>query len=110
LHNDEKCIIVKCGATNRLKIHFLGGKNMPSLQVRELPVNIYQRLQRRAKAEHRSLAQEAVVTLARGMETTVSHKNRRRKLLKAIAEQTCFFDEKTTSVDPVQLIREDRER
>ncbi len=83
---------------------------MPSLQVRELPVNIYQRLQKRAKAEHRSLAQEAVVTLARGMETAVSHKNRRRKLLRTIAEQTCFLGEKRVSVDPVQLVRQDRER
>ncbi|MCW5211840.1 hypothetical protein VU04_02895 [Desulfobulbus sp. TB] len=83
---------------------------MPSLQVRELPVNIYQRLQKRAKAEHRSLAQEAIVTLARGMQTTVSHKNRRRKLLRAITEQPCFLDEKAANVNPVQLVREDRER
>ncbi|MCI5131291.1 MAG: hypothetical protein D3904_07150 [Candidatus Electrothrix sp. EH2] len=83
---------------------------MPSLQVRELPVNIYHRLQKRAKEEHRSLAQEAVVTLARGLETTVSHKNRRKKLLRTIAEQTCFAGEKMASADPVQLVREDRER
>jgi len=83
---------------------------MPSLQVRDLPVNIYQRLQRKAKAEHRSLAQEAVITLARGMETGVSHKERRRKLLQAIGEQPCCSAEKATAIDPVQLVREDRER
>lgn len=83
---------------------------MPSLQVRELPVNIYQRLQKRAKAEHRSLAQEAVVTLARGMQTAVSHKERRKELLRTIAEHPCCVDKKVTEVDPVQFVREDRER
>ena len=50
---------------------------MPSLQVRELPENIYRLLQKKAKDEHRSLAQEAVVALAKGLNTSVSNKTRR---------------------------------
>ena len=82
---------------------------MPSLQVRELPENIYQLLQESAKKEHRSLAQEAVITLARGLQTSVSNKKRREKLLKSIAAHPCCYD-KNKAPDPVVLIREDRER
>lgn len=82
---------------------------MPSLQVRELPENIYQLLQETAKKEHRSLAQEAVVTLARGLQASLSNKDRRKKLLKTIAGQPCLLDT-DASPDPVLLIREDRER
>ncbi len=83
---------------------------MPSLQVREVPVNIYRRLQNAAKEEHRSLAQEAIITLARGLRTSVSNKERRKKLLRSIAEQPCRLDEKAAALDPVLLVREDRER
>jgi hypothetical protein len=82
---------------------------MPSLQVRELPKNIYQLLQETAKKEHRSLAQEAVVTLARGLQASLSNKDRRKELLKTIAWMPCLFDT-DASPDPVLLIREDRER
>ena len=83
---------------------------MPSLQVRELPVNIYRLLQKRAKFEHRSLAQEAVVTLAKGLNTTASNKDRRQKLLQNIIDFPCSSAETTANIDPVSLIREDRER
>ena len=82
---------------------------MPSLQVRELPENIYRTLQEKAKREHRSLAQEAVVTLARGLETTVSNKNRRAELLHSISINPCI-DPSVSHTDPVKLIREDRLR
>jgi hypothetical protein len=49
-------------------------------------------------------------SLVRGLETAVSHKNRRRNLLRTIVEQPCCLDEKVVTVDTVQLIREDRER
>ena len=40
---------------------------MALLQIRELPENIYSLLKRRAEAEHRSIAQEAIVLLAIGI-------------------------------------------
>jgi len=81
---------------------------MPSLQVRELPENIYRLLQKRAKKEHRSLAQEAVVTLARGLEVPLSPRSRRMELLDQISAN--HFDEPVLRLDPVALIREDRDR
>lgn len=80
---------------------------MPSLQVRDLPENIYHLLQQRAQAEHRSLAQEAVSLLAKGLDTTISPKDRRAKLLREIAATATTNN---TPLDPVKLIREDRER
>ena len=39
---------------------------MASLHIRKLPENIYSLLKRKAEAEHRSIAQEAIVLLAKG--------------------------------------------
>jgi len=79
---------------------------MPSLQVRELPESLYQKLKQEAEKEHRTLAQQAIVTLARGLEQSVSPANKRKKLLDLIKQEE--LPEKLT--DPVKLIREDRDR
>ncbi len=83
---------------------------MPSLQVRELPDNIYRLLQEKAKVGHRSLAQEAVVTLAKGLNTTASNKDRRRKILHSIVAHPCRSAKAGCDIEPVSLIREDRDR
>ncbi len=80
---------------------------MPSLQVRDLPENIYHLLQQRAQADHRSMAQEAVALLAKGLGTTISPKDRRAKLLLEIAATAITSN---AQFDPVKLIREDRDR
>lgn len=82
---------------------------MPSLQVRELPDNIYQLLQKKANDEHRSLSQEAIVVLAQGLNTSISNKSRRKKLLEAIENNTCD-NKKMDQINPLNLIREDRNR
>ncbi len=82
---------------------------MPSLQVRELPENIYRLLQDKAAKEHRSLAQEAIVTLAQGLKASLSQKNRRVELLQNIADNPAV-DQAVLAIDPVTLLREDRER
>ena len=83
---------------------------MSSLQVRELPENIYSLLKRRAEAERRSIAQEAIALLAKGLDTSISPKVRRTKLLQKIAEESGLSGETVSKLDPVELIREDRER
>ncbi|MBT5291024.1 MAG: Arc family DNA-binding protein [Thiotrichales bacterium] len=83
---------------------------MSSLQVRELPENIYHQLKSRAEADHRSLAQEAVAILAKGLKTSSSPKQRRAALLQQIASVTKLDSKAITKLDPVVLIREDRER
>lgn len=83
---------------------------MPSLQVRELPENVYRLLQKKAEVEQRSLAQEAIITLAKGLETGLSNKERRNKLLADIRSQPCNPQKITADIDPVALLREDRGR
>lgn len=82
---------------------------MPSLQVRDLPEPIYRKLQKLAKEEHRSFSQQAVVTLAKGLEMHHNPKERRAELLTRIHKQaidTSHLD----LPDAVDLIREDRDR
>ena len=80
------------------------------LQVRELPENIYSLLKRRTEAEHRSIAQEAITLLAKGLDTSISPKVRRTKLLQKISEESGLSGGTVSKLDPLELIREDRER
>lgn len=82
---------------------------MPSLQVRELPEHIYRTLCDEAEAAHRSIAQQAVAVLAKGLKLELEPKARRKALLVAIrvgADQA----QPAGFPDPALLIREDRER
>jgi len=80
---------------------------MPTLQVRDLPQDIYTQLSYLADKEHRSLAQETVVLLREGMDTRIGNKERRKKILEKIK----LLDiDGSKYPDPVSMIREDRER
>jgi len=78
---------------------------MASLQVRELPEQIYEKLKTEAAKKHRSLAQQAVITLAKGLDSPIDPKERRRIILEELDKKK--GDKRS---DPVRLIREDRER
>ena len=80
---------------------------MPTLQVRDLPEDVYTQLNYLASKEHRSLAQETIVLLKEGMDSKIGNKERRRKLLDKI--NTLNIDG-SKFPDPVALIREDRDR
>jgi hypothetical protein len=80
---------------------------MPTLQVRDLPEDIYTQLNYLADKEHRSLAQETIVLLKEGMDTKLGNKERRKKLLEKI---NLLDIDGSKFPDPVSLIREDRER
>jgi plasmid stability protein len=82
---------------------------MAALQVRDLPDPIYQRLKVLAKQDHRSLAQEAIVVLARGLDMEESPQQRRRALLKTWRNRPAPTQTKVFS-DPLKWIREDRDR
>ena len=83
---------------------------MASLQVRELPENIYSLLKQRAEAEHRSIAQEAIVLLAKGLDTSIAPKERRTRLLQKIEEEAELNRVKAAKLNPMELNREDRKR
>jgi len=54
---------------------------MPSLQVRELPEQLYNKIKQEAQNKHRTLAQQAIVTLAKGLNVPLDPKKRRENLL-----------------------------
>jgi len=82
---------------------------MPSLQVRELPAQIYHKLQSKAQKEHRSFSQQAIVALAKGLDIEDNPKNRRAALLKNIVDDPVFLNNQDIT-SPVDLIRKDRQR
>ena len=80
---------------------------MPTLQVRDLPDEVYSQLSYLAEKEHRSLSQETIVILKEGIVTKMGNKERRIKLLDG--ETGINIDGKNLP-DPAILIREDRDR
>ncbi len=80
---------------------------MPTLQVRDLPEDVYNRLSMIAKEENRSIAQQTIVLLKEGLGLPANNKLRRQALLEMIRKKT-YPD--TSAVDEVAWIREDRER
>jgi plasmid stability protein len=90
-------------------LHNLIGENMATLQVRDLPDQIYEKLKKEAREKHRSLAQQAIVTLAKGLDTSYDARERRSLLLDNLHKEK--NDQKRYNLsDPVKIIREDRER
>jgi hypothetical protein len=81
--------------------------DMPTLQVRDLPEDIYIRLNMIAKEENRSIAQQTIVLLKESLGLHINNKLRRKALLEKIDERPI---PKGREIDQVELIREDRER
>jgi len=81
---------------------------MPSIQVRDLPEQIYRKLQNNAKKDHRSLSQQAIVTLKKGLGIGDNPKERRRVLISQILSREFDFNMDKIE-DPVDIIRKDRE-
>ena len=83
---------------------------MASFHIGELPENIYFMLKQRAEAVHRSIAQEAIVLLAKGLDKSIAPKERRTKLLQKIEEEAELNSGTVAKHDLVELVREDRRR
>ncbi len=80
---------------------------MPSLQIRNLPDDVYEALAWRAKKAHRSLAQQALVELRDHLTGTTGVG--RRDILEAI-KRSRKADTPDLDPPPETLIREDRGR
>lgn len=83
---------------------------MPSLQVRDLPEHLYQEIVQLAEADSRSINQETIVLLEKALNIEKENKKRRQQLLKKIQEETSQEQIDEEILDPVKLVREDRER
>ena len=80
---------------------------MPTLQVRDLPEDVYIRLSMLAEEENRSITQQTIVLLKESLGLHKNNKLRRKALIKSIADKN-YPDSK--NIDIVEMIREDRGR
>lgn len=81
---------------------------MPLLQVRDIPEDLYEKLSRVARAENRSIDQEAIALLREALNRKDERMARRRDILTAIDEQVTEGADSFPA--PASLVREDRER
>ena len=82
---------------------------MPNLQVREVPVHVYGQLKELAVRQHRSLAQQTLMTIERGLAAVGDARERRRAVLARTRARDVRVD--TAGLrDPVEMVREDRAR
>lgn len=83
---------------------------MPSLQVRDLPEHLYQEIVQLAEADRRSITQETIILLEKALKIEKQNKKRRQQLFNNIIQDTNNKPNDKDILDPVPLIREDRER
>jgi antitoxin FitA len=84
------------------------GGNMPLLQVRDFPADIYEEISFEAKRQNRTIAQQTIVLIKKGLGEEISLKEQRRRLLERINSRD--IPEIVKAIDPVKFIREDRDR
>jgi hypothetical protein len=79
---------------------------MPSLQIREIPEDVYDALAERANRQRRSLAQQAIADLARIPE--LEARRTRHAVIEELRASTPVLPK--NALDPVKIVREDRNR
>jgi hypothetical protein len=81
---------------------------MPLLQVRECPEDIYRKITLAAKKQNRTIAQQVVVLLEKGLGQEESNIERRKRVIEKIQNRMIAPD--IQKIDVVALVREDRDR
>lgn len=81
---------------------------MATLQIREVPEEVYEALALRARIQRRSLAQQAVVELARMPE--VLARRRRLAVIEQLRDRIQSTPPRRTRPSVVSLVRADRRR
>jgi hypothetical protein len=81
---------------------------MPTLQIRDLPKNVYDALSAKARREHRSLAQQAIVELKRMPE--LKARLRREETLEQIRNRLRSKGSQRLPIAPEDMVRVDRNR
>jgi len=82
---------------------------MASLQVRDLPEHIHLKLLELSRQENRSLAQQAISVLAVGLNLVLDPKTRRKEAIES-SKALHSNSQSNSFPDPVNLVREDRNR
>ena len=81
---------------------------MPLLQVRDCPEDIYKKISYYAKKQNRTIAQQVISILEKGLQLEQPNMERRKDLLDKIHGRE--VRKEVNTIDDVALIREDRDR
>jgi len=81
---------------------------MPLLQVRDFPADVYEEITFEARRQNRTIAQQTVVLIKKGLGEAISNRERRRLALERTNAREIPPD--AQSADYVKLVREDRNR
>ena len=81
---------------------------MPLLQVRDFPADIYEEITFEARQQNRTIAQQTIVLIKKGLGEEISKKERLRRLFEEISKND--IPEEAKAIDVVKWIREDRNR
>lgn len=81
---------------------------MPLLQVRDCPEDIYRKISFYAKKQNRTIAQQALTIIKKGLQLEQPNIERRKALLAKIESKD--LNTKVLDIDDAALIREDRNR
>jgi hypothetical protein len=85
-----------------------GGTNMPLLQVRDFPEDIYEEITFEAHRQNRTIAQQTIILIRKGLGEEISNKERRKRAVERTFSRNVPQNAKI--VDYVRLVREDRDR
>ena len=83
---------------------------MPQLQIREMPIDLYEGISKTAQTENRDFSQQVIILLRSALNL---HENRTdRNKLKFIFSEIDSLQIKNANAfpNPVELVREDRDR
>jgi hypothetical protein len=81
---------------------------MPLLQVRNFPEDVYEEITFEAHRRNRTIAQQTIILIKKGLGEEMSNKERRR--LAVARSFSRNVPQTAKSVDYVQFVREDRNR
>jgi len=81
---------------------------MPLLQVRDCPEDIYKKISFWAKKQNRTIAQQVISILEKGLQLEQPNIERRNALLEKISSRVIRTE--VNEIDDVALLREDRNR
>jgi len=81
---------------------------MPLLQVRDFPQDIYEEITFEARKQNRTIAQQTIVLIKKGLQEEISNRERRRMAIEKTFSRSMPSNAK--SADYVRLVREDRDR
>jgi hypothetical protein len=81
---------------------------MPLLQVRDCPEDIYKKISFWAKKQNRTIAQQVISILEKGLQLEQPNIERRKALLEKISSRV--IKKEVNLIDDVALLREDRNR